>query len=641
MRAPSRGFKARATVAALAATAAMVMASLPSAQPARADNNPAGPVLGVLGKIIPFVSYAQTAYGLADKYVFSAHDPTLIQQIQALIQASSTDIKNQVDADAAAETTGHAGTVIEQFESFDTLGDGDALKAFVRDAVDVVEVAKAQINNVSSLASVDELAFDLNIIGPIALTASAKANQSTTTLRADIIAANQKIVQRLTPTCGVYTPNPSPGTVLGQGHCFAYNSGISAPSNPATSVPLNISSVGTGSSPWTVHGTMDGSLNVHFPTGGDFSQASLQAASTTSYPIAQGALLTMLPGLNLDPQGAPVALTAETAANQAGAPLGVVGTNGPGDAFRAHLNPDAARPGNAAFVPFTGFDTLHEFRSVATGVNFDGRVEVFAIDRIGQLWHRFQIVAGADSSFSPWAKFDSSTFVSVSVARNQNGALQVFATNASGQAFTRTQVVNSDTFPTPASPKPAVNTWTPWAALTNGWVSQVTAATNSLGRIELFGLGIGGVLFQRQELKPNASDPSTAGNWSEWAQVNHAPAHLREISVTTAPASGKALFLAGLTDSFQLFEAMKLTDTFSDADFTHWGQVSASIRHIAVGNEAGNSGAVQMIGTNASGTVLRNSAPGTVGGSIDAVIPTPPSTGWTTLPGQQLGVFTS
>ncbi|CAG7625485.1 hypothetical protein [Actinacidiphila bryophytorum] len=207
LRAPPRGFKARATAVALAATAAMTMASLPSAQPARADT-PAGPVLGVLGKIIPFVSYAQTAYGLADKYVFSAHDPALIQQIQALIQASSTDIKNQVDADAAAETTGHAGTVIEQFESFDTLGDGDALKAFVRDAVDVVEVAKAQINNVSSPASVDELAFDLNIIGPIALTASAKAGQSTTTLRADIIAANQKIVQRLTPTCGVYTPNP-------------------------------------------------------------------------------------------------------------------------------------------------------------------------------------------------------------------------------------------------------------------------------------------------------------------------------------------------------------------------------------------------------------------------------------------------
>ncbi|UWE08353.1 hypothetical protein [Actinacidiphila bryophytorum] len=500
-------------------------------------------------------------------------------------------------------------------------------------AVKTVEDARADLVAERTQAAQDELGFDLNIVGPIALTAAAKAGQTTGTLRADIIQANQTVLQKLAPQCGTYmrfTANVTPGQWIGQGHCANYR-GFLPSLSQVVPVPLNSTAVGIGNNSFTVTGRVDTDHETYtVPPNQDYSQAAAAAMSTTSYPIAQAALLTLQPSLALDPSGGPVALTTETVTNQWRAPIGVVGVDGPGNMYRAHLTPDTTAAGDAALTPFANFDSLHKFRSLATAVNFDGRAEVFAVDRVGQLWHRFQVVAGDDASFSPWAMFDSANLVSVSVARNFNGALQVFVSSADGKTFTRSQVVNSDTFPTPANPHPAVDNWTSWVAMADGWTSQDVAVTNPQGEIELYGIGVGGVLFQRQQRTVNAVDPTVANSWTQWQPVPNAPAHLDQIAATVDPAAGKLPFVVGINSSDQMFAVQKKSNILVSVDFSAWSRIPGTLHHVAIAGEPGTPAAIQMVGTDATGNIFRNSIPGTLTGSA----PTVPTTGWARLPGE-------
>jgi hypothetical protein len=44
-------------------------------------------------------------------------------------------------------------------------------------------------------------------------------------------------------------------------------------------------------------------------------------------------------------------------------------------------------------------------RSVAAETNADGRVELFGVSTTGQIWHRWQVIAGV-SSYSSWFQLD-------------------------------------------------------------------------------------------------------------------------------------------------------------------------------------------------------------------------------------------
>jgi hypothetical protein len=583
---------------------------------------PIGSILGTANTVFPYVQKVQTLYNLFNQYVLGNKPPSELDQIKSLIEAAQTQIDGQIDGDFAAVVDGDVATVVEQFKNIDTMSGAD-LDSFVLFAVNTVEQAKSQLKSETTPGTLDELGFDLNIAGPIALAASAKDNQDTSSLVTDLIDANFTVLQKLKPTCGVYPFDLSfTGSRLATGDCFAYDYHGGVPTGALSQVPEGFSAVGLGHNFWNVTGDYNG-FRFAAPTVTDYSQAIATAVAATSYPIAQAALLGLQP--HLTPWGGPIAVNTETVTNQTYAPIGVFGVQGQGSLFNTTLAPTVGQSGNATLQPWGTIDSAKNLTSVASAINSDGREEVFATDTIGQLLHRWQ---AADGVWLLWAQMDSGNFRSVTVARNRNGALQVFATNVYGEILTSSQVMTSDTYPVPAGPRPAADTWTPWVQI-DGWNTQAVAVTNPAGRIELFGLGGSGVLYHREERLANANDPSVAGNWTGWAPVNNAPASLREISGTTNSAG--QIFLVGINNSNQMFDVLKTNDLGQVSDYTAWGRISGTMQHVAIAGEAGSSGSIQMIGSDSGGNIFRNHLDGAAAGSPA----TPnPAAGWTALDGR-------
>ena len=71
-----------------------------------------------------------------------------------------------------------------------------------------MNTAAADIAAESDTAAIDKTGFALNIVGPIALFASADANERTDILTQNLIAANQLLIKQLKPTCDALGPHP-------------------------------------------------------------------------------------------------------------------------------------------------------------------------------------------------------------------------------------------------------------------------------------------------------------------------------------------------------------------------------------------------------------------------------------------------
>ncbi|MEU6402531.1 hypothetical protein [Streptomyces sp. NPDC046985] len=610
---------------ALAATAALTASSLPAAQPAQADV-PVGPILGVAEQVVPYAQKVATLYSLYKQYVLGA--PSELDQIKALIQQSQTEIVGQIDAIATAGVNSEARRTVEQFESIDSMSP-DALAAFVSLAVATVEDAAADLNAEQTAPAQDELGFDLSIVGPIALAASFKAGQATDILTTDLIQANQTVIQKLTPQCGVFAFDLSfTGPRLAKGDCFAYDSNVKIPTNPEAQIPEFFKGVGFGQNDWSVTGNYDG-FDFTAPKITDYSEAIATATAATSYPIAQASLLALQPAVRLQ-TGAPVAMVAETATNQPLKPLDVFGVSGAGNLNQGTFQPDTSgHQGQGKFSGFSSFNGEPQMRSVATAVDYQGRTVLFATDRIGQVWYRYQTSEGNDNSWMSWAQMPGSDFNSISVTRNHDGALQLFATNSSGQMFTNSQLLGGDIFPKPANAKPALDVWGGWQLMGGGWMSQVVAVTDVSNVVELFGLGIGGVLYHREQRFVNTADPAAGIVWSGWTKVNGAPTDLWEVTATTN-SIGRIL-LTATTGDRKVFDVLKVGDNQVDADYSKWAQIPGTWRHMTAAVEAGPEGFVQMIGLDPSGNIFRNDINGGLNQSTNTL--TPVQGGWAQIPG--------
>lgn len=604
----------------MAAAAAVALAGVPSAAPARADV-PIGEILGDASTVTSYIKTAQSMYGLFNQYVLG-NSPTTLDQIKALIVASQQQIEGQIDAIATANVNSEAKQTVEQFENISTMTP-DQLAAFVSLAVKTVEDAGSDLVAEKTAAAQDELGFDLNIVGPIALTASAKAGQATDILTTDILQANRTVLQKLAPKCGTFAVDlQDTGSVLSQGHCWNYHVAANFPTNPVTSVPEFFSAHDVGNNAFTVHGNYDG-YTYTVPAVTDYSQAAAAAMADTSYPIAEAAIVSLAPPYASQ---APVSAITETL----GGRQSVFGVSGFGGLWLGALNADpsagAGRYGISWVSEFDGTPPL--LRSVTSTQNSDGRVEVFALDRIGQIWHTWQTRTVDDSSWSPWTNM-SGNLTSVSVTRNHNGTLQLFGTGADGVTYTRTQILGGD-FATPqANPVPAVDAWTPWAAMADGWTSQDVAVTNLAGRIELFGIGSDHTIFHREQNLWNASDPNVAGNWSSWSRVPAGPADARELAVTTNAA--RDIFLASIGTGDQVSDVLKTDDRGRDTDYSAWGHLSGPIHHLAMAGLRQSPNSIQLFGLNAAGDTFTDSIDGLAVGT--PAVPDP-DTGWIQVPGE-------
>ena len=554
MKSTIRRYGPRVLSAAAAAAVAATL-SVGAAPAARADNTAPPPVTGVtsifggLGSVPSYIGYAKTAYGLFLQYASELpKQPTDLQKIQEAIAASTATINAHDDALVNGLIKACIDDADIALEGI-TTASPDARMAAATAAAGCVTKAKNEIP-VEGAAGVDELGFALNTVGPVALFMMAYVGQPTDVLLQDIISANQALTAKLQPACGV-TPdvdvhstvgsgsagNPVPGDIAHQpipGHGTCYNYTHPAPGFTDGHVVVFPTGAGTGADPWTVTGdgvpeicalTFYCGDHVNWPAVSDHSIAVDQAMATTSYPVAQAALLRLQPAVT-GPLGSRVAIASSASSAHGYEAFRV---SPAGKLFSSTLTVGGQAPN---WAPVAG---APEMQSVAAASNADGRVEVFGIDRLGNVHYRWQQTPADDSSWSPWARMDGQ-FDSIAVARNDDGTLQVFGTDKSGAVLTRHQVVGADRVPSWQLhiPLPSVDFWTPWKQM-DGSVYQVAAGTDFRGRIELFALDSHGAMSYRSQNGPNLADP-VAGNWSSWTSMG-----VKATSVAVAPDFGLSL----------------------------------------------------------------------------------------------------
>ena len=578
------------------ATALATAISLTTAvAPAQADDG----ILGDAGQVAMYVGTVQQFYSLFNQYVLGQKPPSDLDQIKAAIIQSQNAIVSQIDAIATAQVQSCSVTAVEQFGNIDTMTK-DTLQAFARNSVDCISMAAADIDAETDKGAIDKIGFALNIVGPIALFASADANERTDILTQDLIVANQHLMANLTPKCddSILAPEDLPsfgeGLVTGHGACYNYHiTSLPKVANFVTYIPAGPN---TAFLPWYFRG--DAVPNDYLsPSGGylvfwgvrstgspkeDFSIAINQVMAATSYPIADAALYQLL-----NPVGPPGSPIAAAASNVPYAPVEALRVNGDGSVSRNEVH--------HSDETLSGWTSMSgRLKSVAEASNADGRLEMFGTDRVGHVFHRWQEVAADDTSWSPWAQLTGQLLTSIAVARNQNGTLQLFGTTPSGAIFTRNQVMTRDVFLSaqPVHPVPAIDGWTDWKQM-DGLLTQVAAGVNQNGQVELFGINSAGNVFDCQETAPNATDPSTAGNWTGWHQLD-AVLTSPFGRLARSPASSRIVDAPGIrTGGYSAANRDRLPDHLNTYTLTS----------IAVTSDLG--GSLNIFGTNSAGTVLQ------------------------------------
>jgi hypothetical protein len=583
----------------LAVSVAVVASVSAAAPPARAD----------VASFLAFRGYVLQGYGLFNKYLVDKQ-PSDLAQMQAALSQAKAEIITELDGLAAAWNSSCAEHSVDTFQHIHKLSP-DILQAFAISSDRCVTDAQALIGSVTDPAAVNKIGLAMNTVGPIALFANAKANFATDLLRQRLIDANQRLTTRLDPTCDVTIDNPDAlpssgsGGVTGHGAC--YNFTVAKPPRirvgPRGGVFYLSAGPGRAFLSWPLRGlaTPD---DVVLPGRGytvafsapDFSIAKREAMRGTSWEVANTALDELLP--TVATTGSPLAMTLSTDTFRK--PMDVIRTNGNDNIFRGVLSShtDAANPTFAGWHPVDG-----ALRSVAAAANVDGRVEMFGVSRVGNIFHRWQLTAGDNTGWSPWAQMDGQ-LSSLTVARNHDGTLQVFGVDPAGKIHTRNQRWGTDQHESvrtvPA--RPAVNTWTPWKQI-DGSLRQAVAITDSGGRINVFGINGAGALFHRKQIALNATDPAVGGTWTGWGQVQ-VPAPLRSIAATT---NGGHVNLFGVTNDDRLFEVVKLGDGTA---YSSWSQIPGSIRYIAAKKQGGGAGRLVLVGLAANGGIYRNTSPG-------------------------------
>ncbi len=171
------------------------------------------------------------------------------------------------------------------------------------------------------------------------------------------------------------------------------------------------------------------------------------------------------------------------------------------------------------------------------GQNQDGRLEVFVFGSDGALWHRYQPKpsAGPWSSWSSMGKPSGSGkfYARPAVARNKDGRLQVFAM-AGTPGKSEFQLSNTALW-NKYQPKPDhKGSWGSWNNMGKpsgaSWPSPAVG-WNKDGRLEVYVPGGDGALWHKYQTKPNPIA------WSGWASLGNPPGGIKVLSQIEAAAN--------------------------------------------------------------------------------------------------------
>jgi hypothetical protein len=210
-----RGRLVRGLVAAVLA----VVVVLPGhAQPAHAVS------LETIGKVIDIATRAVTLVksilggGVSDAALKEA-----VRQIIVAVEAAKTEIIAHIDAIAAAEVRACVRHHVIEFADVDRFTQ-DVLQRWAQDATGCATLADSVLRAVSDKAAADNVGLGLNVIGPIALAARARAGFSTSGLMATLRSGNEAIIPKLAPDCWeTRVKEPATPIVEIWYECRAYN----------------------------------------------------------------------------------------------------------------------------------------------------------------------------------------------------------------------------------------------------------------------------------------------------------------------------------------------------------------------------------------------------------------------------------
>lgn len=148
--------------------------------------------------------------------------------------------------------------------------------------------------------------------------------------------------------------------------------------------------------------------------------------------------------------------------------------------------------------PWSTFSSLGgAVKSIATALNLNGRLELFAIGMDDALWHNWQTAPHA----GPWSGWNSlgGKVKAIRPMRNSDGRLEVLAIGMDDALWTIWQV-------TPGG------AWSGWASL-GGKIKKLGATINVDGRLEAFGIGMDDALWDVWQTLPHS------GPWSGWVAL--------------------------------------------------------------------------------------------------------------------------
>jgi hypothetical protein len=201
------------------------------------------------------------------------------------------------------------------------------------------------------------------------------------------------------------------------------------------------------------------------------------------------------------------------------------------------------------------------------------------------------------------------------VARNADGALQIFGTGQDGSVWTRWQIrgadqtarvrnvrAGRDSETSPAAPGVlAFDNWSPWTQL-DGSFTQVAAAPNLNGTIELFGINGSGAIFHRRQ---TASDAHTG-----WTADSRIPGTLSTIAVTSPPTnstSGGRLVVYGTTNATTDNVVEYVQSSRNDHDFNPADPLpGVTVRTVTAATDS--AGYPEVIGEDDNGHIFTNTA---------------------------------
>jgi hypothetical protein len=193
-------------------------------------------------------------------------------------------------------------------------------------------------------------------------------------------------------------------------------------------------------------------------------------------------------------------------------------------------------------------------RFLSAGINEDGRLEVFAIDGVGEAYHKWEVFP--DLHFTDWVSLGGTDLRACAVGNDALGRLQLVVLGGDGALYIKGQSI-------------ANGNWTDWEGLGGTQLSPPVLGKLQDGSLQVLVVGGDGLVYNKSKVAPN-------GVWSDWRQLG---ANLALTGLTAGNNADGRLELFAVDRNGVAYHKWE-----ADGGWSDWSSLGgASISQLAVG----------------------------------------------------------